>query len=107
MFGWFKKDASLERPEEDTKGLVTHHYEGGVLSPEYNVNNPEEYPYHALYPHGEGKITYKYGDEVLESYEGEFEVGQYSGRGRLEKNGKVYEGFFSDNKYLVGLEDKD
>ena len=60
-----KKDASLKRPEEDFKGLVTHHYEGGVLSPEYNVNNPEEYPYHALYPHGKGKLTYTYGDEVV------------------------------------------
>ena len=49
------------------------------------------------------KITYKYDDEVVESYEGEFEVGQYSGRGRLEKNGKVYEGFFSENRYLGGL----
>ena len=53
------------------------------------------------------RSSYKYGDEVVESYDGEFEVGQYSGWGRLEKSGKVYEGFFSDNKYLIGLEDED
>ena len=107
MFGWFKKDASLRETEEDFKGLVTHHYEGGVLSPEYNVNNPEEYPYHALYPHGKGKLTYTYGDEVVESYEGEFEVGQYNGWGRLEKNGKVYEGFFFANKFAGGFDEED
>ena len=30
-------------------------------------------------------------------------MGQYSEWGRLEKNGKVYEGLFSEKRYLGGL----
>ena len=36
-------------------------------------------------PHGKGKLTYKIGDEVIEEYEGEFEVGQYHGKGQDDK----------------------
>ena len=100
MFGWFKKDPAKERPPEEYEGLVVHHYEGQILSPEYNVNDPEAYPYHAMYPHGYGKIDYIFSGEVIESYEGKFDTGQYSGNGKLTKYGEVYEGLFLENEYI-------
>ena len=51
MFSLFKKDPSKQRPEEEYELTVTQHYEGSVISSDYNVNAPDEYPYHALYPH--------------------------------------------------------
>ena len=100
MFGLFKKYLPKKSPDEDYEGIVTHHYEGSVMSSEYNVNDPEAYPYHAIWPHGNGKITYTYGDEVVETYEGEFDVGQYSGKGRLVRKGEVFEGTFSENVFV-------
>lgn len=100
MFGMFKKDPSKERPKEEYEGLCIHHYEGQILSPEYNVNNPDAYPFHAIYPHGYGKIIYKFGNDINESYEGEFVSGQYSGQGKLIKDGEVFEGTFSKNKFV-------
>ena len=45
--------------------------------------NDQDYPYHALHPHGKGKLIYRDGDTILEEYEGEFEAGQYHGKGTL------------------------
>ena len=73
---------------------------GSVISSECNVNNPEEYPYHAPYPHGNEKITCTYGDEVVESCQGDFDGGQYSGKGRLVRKGKVFEDTFSENFFV-------
>ena len=89
-----------KRPAEDYEKIVLHEYQGQVISSEYNVNDPDEYPYHALFPHGVGKIKYIYDGEVVEEYEGEFDGGQYSGKGKLTKNGKVFEGEFSNNKFV-------
>ena len=100
MFGIFKKDPAKQRPEEQYEELVTQHYEGSVISAEYNVNDPDEYPFHSLFPHGKGKIIYTYDEKVVESYEGEFDGGQYNGEGKLIKNGEVFEGVFKENKFI-------
>jgi hypothetical protein len=100
MFGWLKKDPEKKRPAEEFERIVTQHYEGSVVSSDYNVNDPAEYPFHNLFPHGVGKIVYSYGGAVVESYEGEFEGGQYSGQGKLFKNGEVFEGFFEENEFI-------
>ena len=109
MFGLFKKG-----PEAEDDGLdddnVTVYYEGEVMSPDYiadTLNNPESdvqgYPYHMLVPHGLGKITYKSHDDILEQYEGDFEVGQYQGKGTLiDRHGEVHEGDFEENVFVKG-----
>ena len=100
MFKLLKKLQGAQRPAADYEKIVLHEYQGQVISSEYNVNDPDEYPYHALFPHGVGKIKYIYDGEVVEEYEGEFDGGQYSGKGKLTKNGKVFEGEFSNNKFV-------
>ncbi|MDB2475478.1 hypothetical protein N9X06_00720 [Paracoccaceae bacterium] len=100
MFKLLKKLQGAQRPAEDYEKIVLHEYQGQVISSEYNVNDPDEYPYHALFHHGVGKIKYIYDGEVVEEYEGEFDGGQYSGKGKLTKNGKVFEGEFSNNKFV-------
>ena len=102
MFKFLKKLQSGQRPNEDYEKIVLHEYEGQVISSEYNVNDPEEYPYHALFPHGFGKIKYIYEGKVVEEYEGEFNSGQYHGRGRLYWRGEVYEGRFEDGEFVDG-----
>lgn len=99
MFNWIK---NLRKPmrDEDYEGIVLHEYSGQVISSEYNVNDPDDYPYHALYPHGHGMIKYIYNGEVVEQYEGEFDGGQYSGHGKLIKDGKIFEGQFRNNKFV-------
>jgi hypothetical protein len=100
MFKLLKKLQGAQSPAEDYEKIMLHEYQGQVISSEYNVNDPYEYPYHALFPHGDGKIKYIYDGEVVEEYEGEFDGGQYSGKGKLTKNGKVFEGEFSNNKFV-------
>ena len=99
MFEWWNK-IRRTMPDEDYENIVLHKYEGQVLSTEYNVNDPDEYPYHNIFPHGHGKIKYIYDGEVVEEYEGSFDGGQYSGEGKLTKNGEVYEGLFIENKFV-------
>ena len=61
--------------------------------------NPDDYPFHNLFPHGKGKITYMEGDTVVEQYEGEFKGGQYYGLGALvDRYGEVFEGEFRYGK---------
>ena len=108
MFGMFKKGSESEADGCDPD-QVTVHYEGGVVSPDYIAEtlnrediNEQGYPYHALFPHGKGKLIYKSGDAVMEQYEGEFEFGQYQGKGTLiDRHGEVHEGEFKAN-LLVG-----
>ena len=51
-------------------------------------------------PDGFGKITYKDEGKIIEQYEGEFEAGQYNGKGRLFFKGKIFEGIFKANKFV-------
>ena len=107
MFGLFKKGSDTGGGGYDPD-RVTVHYEGEVMSPEYaaetlnrNDINDQSYPHHMLFPHGKGKLVYQLDDEVLEKYEGEFEVGQYQGKGKLiDRHGEVYEGEFKANLFI-------
>lgn len=102
----------LPKEYDDTKVRV--YYEGEVLSPEYVARslvlnegedirqnfNDQGYPYHNLFPHGKGKIFYKHNEEIIEEYEGDFEAGQYHGKGKLvDINGEIFEGTFVENKF--------
>ena len=106
MFGIFKKGPEAEDDGYDPD-QVTVHYEGEVLSPDYAADtlnrdeiNDQSYPYHALFPHGKGKLVYKLNDAVMEQYEGEFEAGQYQGKGILiDRHGEVHEGEFKENLF--------
>ena len=107
MFGMFKKGSESEADGYDPD-QVTVNYEGGVVSPDYTAEtlnrediNDQGYPYHALFPHGKGKLVYKLDDAVMEQYEGEFEFGQYQGKGTLiDRNGEVHEGEFKANLFI-------
>ena len=99
MFNWIKKFRNPMH-DEDYEDIVLHEYSGQVISSEYNVNDPDDYPYHALYPHGHGTLKYIYDGEVVEQYEGDFDGGQYSGNGKLMRDGKIFEGQFKNNKFV-------
>ena len=107
MFGLFKKGSNTEGDGYDPD-RVTVHYEGEVMSPEYaaetlnrNDINDQSYPHHMLFPHGKGKLVYQLDNNVMEQYEGEFEVGQYQGKGKLiDRHGEVYEGEFKANLFI-------
>ena len=120
MFGLFKKKDNHETNDNEGKvdydpDKVTVYYEGEVLSADYTAEtlvltggrtlrqnfNDQDYPYHTLHPHGKGKLIYKDGDAVLEEYEGEFEAGQYHGKGTLvDRHGEILEGNFVENKFV-------
>jgi len=94
MFGFGKKKE--EKPRVETTCL----YSGEVICGDYDVNDPDNYPFHNLFPHGRGKITYmSEGGEVVEEYEGDFDGGAYHGQGKLIRFGEVFEGRFVENKF--------
>ena len=83
MFNFFK-NKKIELTNVDDEGKIYDaddivvHYEGTLISPEYAAEtlvfqnngkklrddfNTQPYPYHALYPHGKGKMTYKDGED--------------------------------------------
>ena len=103
MFGIFgkKKKVSKTSNEGIDMDSVKVWYEGEVICGDYNLNNPSEYPFHNLFPHGEGKIIYSIDELVVEQYDGQFEAGQYQGSGVLiDRYGEILEGKFKDNLYL-------
>ena len=117
MFGLFdkKKNNDVEDKDRYDPDKVTVHYEGEVLSADYTAEtlvlngghtlrenfNDQDYPYHTLHPHGKGKLIYRDGDTILEEYEGEFEAGQYHGKGTLvDRHGEIMEGTFQKNKFV-------
>ena len=101
MFGLFSK----KKPEQHSDEYVDMNnvrvfYEGEVICGDYDLNNPDDYPFHNLFPHGKGKITYIEGEIIVEQYEGEFKGGQYHGQGVLvDRYGEVSQGFFEKNVY--------
>ena len=107
MFGLFKKKSHTADDGYDPD-QVTVHYEGGLVSPEYAAEtlnrdeiNDQSYPHHMLFLHGKGKLVYKLDDAVMEQYEGEFEFGQYQGKGTLiDRHGEVHEGNFKENLFI-------
>ena len=120
MLGFFKnKDKKTDVDEEsktyDPVNIIVY-YEGTLISPEYAAEslvypnngtkvredfNNQGYPYHNLFPHGKGKMKYKDGEDIVEQYEGEFQYGQYHGKGTLvDRHGEVLEGTFKENKFI-------
>ena len=107
MFGLFKKSAATHDDGYDPDMVIVH-YEGEVMSPEYAAEtlnrsdvNKQNYPHHMLWPHGKGKLVYKLNDTIMEQYEGEFEVGQYQGKGTLiDRHGEIHEGEFKENLFV-------
>ena len=123
VFNFFKKKNNEDRLTNidddgkvyDADNIVVH-YEGTLTSPEYASEtlvfqnngkklrddfNSQPYPYHMLFPHGRGKLTYLDGDDIVEQYEGEFQHGQYHGQGTLvDRHGEVLEGAFIENKFV-------
>ena len=123
MFSFFKKKGTgVNLPNIDDEGNIydpddiTVYYEGTLISPEYAAEtlvfqnngkklrddfNSQPYPYHMLYPHGKGKMSYKDGDDIIEQYEGELQHGEYHGSGTLiDRHGEVLEGIFKENKFI-------
>jgi hypothetical protein len=111
MFGLFKK---REKNTEffDTESVIVT-YTGEVLSADFTAESLNRtdvhnygYPFHNLYPHGHGHIVYTLHGEIIEEYEGEFDVGQYHGRGKLYFKGATYEGNFDEGICLDGPRNK-
>ena len=126
MFNFFKKNKkreTVDKQDLDNDYLprgyddeqVKVFYEGEVLSPEYTAStlvfneggdirqnfNDQGYPYHNLFPDGKGRIKYIFKDEILEEYQGEFQLGQYHGKGKLiDRHGEILEGNFTENKFV-------
>lgn len=105
MFGLFSKKKKRLSDSKNENYIdmdsVKVWYEGEVICGDYNLNNPSEYPFHNLFPHGHGKIVYKLNGEIIEHYEGMFESGQYQGKGILiDCHGEVFEGIFNSNQII-------
>ena len=101
MFGLFKKrNQEIER-KNALYNSVRAYYEGEVDSADYwDPENPEDFKGGIITPDGEGKITFKIKDEIKEQYQGSFQHGAYDGWGKLIRNGKKYQGWFSNGKYI-------
>lgn len=103
MFGIFRKKntSSAEPSGQIDLDKIRVFYEGEVICGDYDLNNPEDYPFHNLFPHGKGKITYIEGETIVQQYEGQFNAGQYHGKGCLvDQHGGVYEGYFIHNRWV-------
>ena len=107
MFGFLKR-RKQDTEFFDTESVVVT-YTGEVLSADFTAESLNRsdvhdygYAYHNLVPHGRGHIIYMLHGEVLEEYEGEFEVGQYHGHGKLYFKGTTYEGKFEEGICLDG-----
>ena len=103
MFGIFGKKKTVSKTAEEYIDMdsVKVWYEGEVISGDYDLDNPSEYPFHNLFPHRVGKIIYSVNELVIEQYEGEFKVGQYHGSGVLiDRFGEILEGSFKENLYV-------
>ena len=53
MFGLFRKKKSEQQSNESVDmNDVRVFYDGEVICGDYDVNNPDDYPFHNLFPHG-------------------------------------------------------
>ncbi len=72
MFGIFgKKKKQLSKIKNEDyidMDIVKVWYEGEVICGDYDLNNPSEYPFHNLFPHGTGKLVYTFDGGVAEQY---------------------------------------
>lgn len=105
MFGFFKRKTKEELTEFEETPLdmnkIKTWYKGEVICGDYDLNKAEDYPYHNLYPHGEGHIKYTLNGKVIEEYKGEFRGAQYHGYGELiDRYGEVFRGQFWENYYV-------
>ena len=113
MFGLFSKNS--ENADKYDPDEVTTEYSGEVICADFvayqtnreTVDVLDDTTPQVLHPHGKGKITFKFKEEVIEEYEGEFEVGFYNGKGKISfPKGKltdepeVYEGMFEMGKFV-------
>ena len=56
MFGLFRRKKTKQQSDEYVDmNNVRVFYEGEVICGDYDVNNPDDYPFHNLFPHGKGK----------------------------------------------------
>ena len=100
MFGFSKKAKQAKIKKEDLYKKVEAYYEGSVDTADYwDPENLDETSCIPLLPNGIGKITFKLEGRLIESYEGDFVLGSYQGKGKLYRKGKVFEGSFHDGKY--------
>ena len=90
----------FESAQDEYEGIKVV-YEGHVLSPEYAAyalerknSYIEPSAHHNLIPHGYGIVTYLFEDEIIESYEGEFDTGEYHGHGKITFKGRQHVGKF-------------
>ena len=113
MFGLFSKNsknADKYDPDEVTTVYTGEAHCADFIAYQINrkgIDVNEEIDPQVLHPHGKGKITFRHKGEVIEEYEGEFEVGFYNGKGKLSfPKGKltdepeVYEGMFNMGKFM-------
>ena len=103
MFGWFK-NRKLEKEDPDDR-LVMAYYEGELDHLGYwDPDKPEDYKGGQLIPDGYGKLTFEVDGEIRETYEGQHSYGAYDGKGKLTRNGEVFEGEFEMGKFLGKLD---
>ena len=106
MFGLFRRKKKLKIPSNVSEfhinmDRVKVWYEGDVICGDYDLNDLESYPYHNLFPHGKGHLIYRLQDRTIEEYKGDFEQGQYHGKGILaNRHGEVFRGQFWENSYV-------
>lgn len=105
MFRFFWKKAfklnEIHSDELQNLDEMNVWYQGEVISGDYNPENPADYPFHNLFPHGHGHLVYKRNGQVIEKYEGDFYAGQYHGQGILiDDLGKTFKGEFFENRYI-------
>jgi hypothetical protein len=80
---------------------VRAYYEGEVDTADYwDPDNMGDCDIVVLLPHGFGKLTYRVEGEVLETYEGQFFMGEYSGEGKMVRLGKEYVGKFEKHRFV-------
>ena len=105
MLKWLIKRNQKINEEIDRKNnlfaSIRAYYEGEVDSADYwDPENPDDFKGGLITPDGEGKLTFKIDNKIIEQYEGNFDHGSYNGFGKLLRNGKKIKGWFDNGEYL-------